>query len=302
MPNGRKKGRTKLAGKYVARRLALAVLALAVVAGGCMVLGYRIAQSEKEPASQGSSAQPEPRSSEPEPEQLSEPDRAEEESVPEAKPVKADEWNLILVNKERPLPEDFQVELEKVVGDFKVDRRILEPLLKMLAAAREDGISLIVCSAHRTVEKQAANFESYMNNLISKGKTEEEAYAETAREINPPGSSEHHTGLAVDIVTKDYQALDPGFAGTPAFEWLSLNAEKYGFVLRYPEDKTDITDIDYEPWHYRYVGAEHAAAMNGAGYCLEEYVRMLEQGSRPDTGEPTDGADAGTEDPAGASE
>ena len=91
-----------------------------------------------------------------------------------------------------------------------------------------------------------------------------------------PGTSEHETGLAADIVTPSYQRLDAGYAGTKAAKWLLENAASYGFVLRYPEDKTEITGIDYEPWHYRYVGVEAAKEIMAQGLCLEEYAALRE--------------------------
>ena len=98
----------------------------------------------------------------------------------------------------------------------------------------------------------------------------------TARLIAVPGTSEHETGLAADIVTPSYQRLDAGYAGTKAARWLLENAASYGFVLRYPEDKTEITGIDYEPWHYRYVGVEAAKEIMAQGLCLEEYAALRE--------------------------
>ena len=109
---------------------------------------------------------------------------------------------------------------------------------------------------------------------MAQGMSEEEAYAKTATETAIPGTSEHQTGLAADIVTPTYQMLDAGFADTPAGQWLSEHAAEYGFVLRYPQDKQEITGIIYESWHYRFVGKTHAKLMKESGLCLEEYLQQ----------------------------
>ena len=120
-----------------------------------------------------------------------------------------------------------------------------------------------------------------MNN----GKSKEEAEKITATMIAIPGTSEHHTGLAADIVTPTHQTLDPEFADTDAGKWLQENAAEYGFILRYPEDKQDITEIIYESWHYRYVGVDHAMAIKENGLCLEEYLEILKEGGLEKDGE-----------------
>ena len=109
-----------------------------------------------------------------------------------------------------------------------------------------------------------------------------EAVAAALTLVTRPGFSEHHTGLALDIVTPTYQNLDEGFAETAAFGWLDQNAAEYGFILRYPKNKESVTQINYEPWHYRYVGVEYAKAIKESGYCLEEFlwVTMKDQAAR----------------------
>ena len=144
----------------------------------------------------------------------------------------------------------------------------------MIQAAAEDGVDLMVCSAYRSVEKQQQLFDSSVQRYMAQGMTEEEAYAQTATETAIPGTSEHQTGLAADIVTPTHQTLDPEFADTDAGKWLSEHAHEYGFVQRYPEDKQDITKIIYESWHYRFVGKTHAKLMKESGLCLEEYLQQ----------------------------
>lgn len=198
-----------------------------------------------------------------------------ENQEPEQEAVDWNSWELLLANVDNPLPSDFTVETETVQGNFKMDARVAEAMKQMIADAKEDGVDLMICSAYRSIERQQELFDAEVSNQMSYGKTKEEATAITATMIAIPGTSEHHTGLAADIVTPTHQTLDPEFADTAAGKWLQSHAEDYGFVLRYPEDKQEITQIIYESWHYRYVGLEHAKAMNEQGLCLEEYLEQL---------------------------
>lgn len=190
----------------------------------------------------------------------------------EESPAEAEEDFLLLVNKEHPLPEDFDIQLAAVQGEYRVDARILEPAQRMIADAKADGIDLLVCSAYRPVDSQTRLFNNKVSEYVSAGKTQEEAAVLTAAIIAVPGTSEHHTGLAMDIVTPSYQNLDEGFAQTAAFAWLDEHAADYGFILRYPADKQEETGIIYESWHYRYVGPEIAKEIKEKGVCLEEYL------------------------------
>ncbi|HHY82863.1 MAG TPA: M15 family metallopeptidase [Clostridiales bacterium] len=185
-------------------------------------------------------------------------------------------WNLVLVNSKNPLPSNYSVNLETVQNNHQVDSRIAEYVRNMINDAEHDGVQLLICSSYRSVARQQELFDQQVDKYISAGKSYDEALAETVFGLAMPGHSEHNTGLALDIVTPDYQILDSGFENTKAFEWLDKNAHKYGFILRYPKDKTDITGIKYEPWHYRYVGSEHAAAIKEKGFCLEEYLEQLQ--------------------------
>ena len=189
-----------------------------------------------------------------------------------------DEWQLRLVNSNNPLDKDFTVKLKTVQYNHKVDERIADYLTNMIEDAKNDGVSLLICSSYRSVARQQELFNEEVNKYVSAGKSEDEALAEAAYGVAVPGYSEHSTGLAIDIVTPEYQVLDSGFENTDAFKWLDKNAHKYGFVLRYPKDKTDITRIKYEPWHYRFVGLEHAREMKDAGVCLEEYLSLKKVG------------------------
>lgn len=185
---------------------------------------------------------------------------------------------LILVNAQHPMSEEYApLELEKVQDDYQMDARAAGPMRQMIADAREQGVELKLCSAYRTRARQQVNFQNSVRNYMTMGYSEEQSVMATARLIAEPGTSEHETGLAADIVTPDYQGLDEGYADTAAAKWLLENAASYGFILRYPADKTEITGIDFEPWHYRYVGARAAQEIMAQGLCLEEYVSLRDQ-------------------------
>lgn len=182
---------------------------------------------------------------------------------------------LILVNKDHKLPEDYEVELMTMYD--KVNRAAKEayqPLNDMLAAGRAEGLNFEICSSYRDVKVQERLFQEDVDVLMQQGYTYEEAYAEVERETMPPGHSEHSTGLAFDIVALSYQMLDAGQATTPETLWLHEHCAEYGFILRYPKGKEEITQIDYESWHYRYVGVEAATYIMEQGITLEEYLEL----------------------------
>ena len=213
-----------------------------------------------------------------EPSVPSEPETPEEPSEPEIPSVSSkDDPLLILANVDNPLPEDFEVgELETVQGNYKLDIRAASYAREMIADAKEDGITLQLCSSYRARSLQQTLFDNKYNYYISNGWNEADAYAKTATIIAIPGTSEHQTGLCMDVVTPSYQVLDAGYAETDAAKWLAANAYKYGFILRYPKDKQEITKIIFEPWHYRFVGIENAKLIKDSGLCLEEYLETLE--------------------------
>lgn len=194
-----------------------------------------------------------------------------------------DLWYMMLVNPDNALPNGFFDEVTDRLVSLKsnkarlMDSRCADDMNAMIDAAKKDGVDLLVCSAYRSYEKQDTNFKNKVEELRNEHKndetyTEEKAIAETARIIAVPGTSEHHTGLAADIVTPSYQRLNSGFAKTKAFEWLYAHCAEYGFCLRYMDDKQDITKIIYEPWHYRYVGKEAAQIIMSEHLALEEFL------------------------------
>jgi D-alanyl-D-alanine carboxypeptidase len=201
---------------------------------------------------------------------------AESFSSEEALPVNKNSWELVLVNAEHSLEEEYPVELEAVEG-YQFDKRAAGALREMIAAAERDGIRLILISTYRSFEKSEWNFAQKVQALLEEGYSEEEARLEAQRWVAPPGTSEHNTGLAADIVSGDYfdvygRELETEFEGYQGFRWLYDHCADYGFILRYPDGKEEITGIHYEPWHYRYVGAGHAVAIMERGITLEEYL------------------------------
>lgn len=190
------------------------------------------------------------------------------------KPDFEKDWSLILVNKQYPIDDSYKFELGTIKGDIKSDIRIMESVLGMLQAAREDGVILYICSPYRDYDRQVMLFNRKVNYYIKQGYNSNEAYELASETVAVPGTSEHQIGLAFDFISNDYQTLDAGFARTDAGIWLKNNAADYGFILRYPEDKVNITDIEYEPWHYRYVGNTAHEIMDN-GLCLEEYVKKI---------------------------
>ena len=191
--------------------------------------------------------------------------------MPEAA-VEEDAWQLRLVSAAHPLPEDFEVpELTKLKGGHAIDSRVYPALQQMMDDCRAAGLNPVICSSYRTHDKQEELFQKKVNTLRKQGYSQEEAETEAARWVARPGTSEHETGLAVDIVDKSYQLLDEKQAETPVQQWLMAHCAEYGFILRYPVEKSDLTGIGYEPWHYRYVGVEAAEEISERGICLEEY-------------------------------
>lgn len=182
-----------------------------------------------------------------------------------------DDWRITLVNFEHELPENYELNLTKIDKYREVDSRIVDELNKMLNDMKNDKINNAwVQSAFRSVEYQTEVYNEKINEYIQNGETLENAEKLTQRTINKPGTSEHNLGLAIDFNYVNYD-----FDKTPAYKWLEENAENYGFILRYRKDKENITKVDYEPWHWRYVGVEHAKTINNLDMCLEEYIDYL---------------------------
>lgn len=185
------------------------------------------------------------------------------------------EWYLLLVNFETPLPEDFDTpELIQLRNGHSIDSRAYPALQRMMDDCRAAGLQPLICSSYRSEETQQRLFEKEVQNWQSQGCSQEEAEEQATRWVARPGTSEHQTGLAVDIVDISYQILDQGQEDTAVQRWLIAHCAEYGFILRYPTDKSAFTGVGYEPWHYRYVGIEAAREIMDGGLCLEEYIAL----------------------------
>ena len=185
---------------------------------------------------------------------------------------KAENWELVLVNNDYPLDQKYKPELTEITTDRSVDSRIAEDTKKMLSDASDAGLDMYVVSAYRSYEDQKAVFNETMQEHVNAGNSYIDAYNETKKSVAIPGYSEHSLGLALDIVSNEHQDLDDSQAKTDESKWLAANCYNYGFILRYPPDKSDITGIVYEPWHYRYVGKDVAKEITEKGITLEEYL------------------------------
>lgn len=188
-----------------------------------------------------------------------------------------DNWKTVLVNSTHAMVDGYVPELVTVDNtNFQFDARAAADLNAMLQAARDEGLSPMICSSYRSWERQTALFEKQVEKQQNAGLSYEEAYEKAKTVVAYPGTSEHQTGLAADIVATSHQLLDDSQADTAEQQWLMANCWKYGFVLRYPLGKSEYTSIIYEPWHYRYVGQEVAQYLTENGLCLEEYWQQLE--------------------------
>lgn len=182
-------------------------------------------------------------------------------------------WNLVLVNPDTPLPENYEINVKQLDNGQAVDERCYDALQNMMNDCRRAGLRPVICSSYRTQEKQQMLFDNQVEKWKNKGYSVDEAKMQAGKLVAVPGTSEHQLGLALDIVDISYQLLEEEQENTPTQKWLLENSWKYGFILRYPKDKTDITKISYEPWHYRYVGKKAAKEIFDAKICLEEYLK-----------------------------
>ena len=189
----------------------------------------------------------------------------------------AEEWQLLLVNPWNEMPEDYEVTLKTLPDGNKVDEKAYDDLNAMLEACREAGLRPKICSSYRTQSKQTYLYNNKIARLRSAGYSKAAAQEEAGRWVARPGTSEHQLGLALDIVSQSYQALTKKQEKTQEQKWLMEHCWEYGFILRYPNDKSEITGIGYEPWHYRYVGRDVALDIRDSGLCLEEYLLLREE-------------------------
>lgn len=187
------------------------------------------------------------------------------------------EWNLVLVNYKYPIKSGYVPKLRGVDGRATItfDVRAADALEKMLSDCRAEGLSPLICSAYRTQSIQEKLFNNRVDRYVAQGYSYDKAVELAKTSVAYPGTSEHQLGLAVDIVSLHYQILDEGQLKTKEQQWLMKNCWKYGFILRYPTGKQDITGVIFEPWHYRYVGVEAAKEITEKGITLEEYLGFI---------------------------
>ena len=182
-------------------------------------------------------------------------------------------WNMVLVNGDHPMEEGYVPQLKELEEGLSLDSRIIDAAKEMLADAKKAGLHIDICSAYRSVERQEQVFGESMKERVKDGMSYWDAFNETALNVAIPGTSEHALGLALDLISNQYTELDERQETTAEAKWLKENCHKYGFILRYPPEKTNITGIIYEPWHYRYVGVENATEIMKLGITLEEYLQ-----------------------------
>jgi len=187
---------------------------------------------------------------------------------------------MVLVNHTSKMPDDYTFDTKECGSATAVNKTLqtvaCDAFLSMQKAAADDGVTVWMQSGYRSVKYQTSLYERKTKYYLDKGYDNATAKEKAAAVVNPPGYSEHNCGLAADLNSPEHTGLDEGFEKTAAFRWLCEHAGDYGFILRYPKDAEDKTEIIYEPWHWRYVGVENAAKINASGLCFEEYIEALQ--------------------------
>ena len=190
-----------------------------------------------------------------------------------------DDPRMVLVNHTSKMPDDYTFDTKECGSATAVNKTLqtvaCDAFLEMQKAAAADGVTVWMQSGYRSVKYQTSLYEKKTQYYLNKGYDNAAAKEKAAAVVNPPGYSEHNCGLAADLNSPEHAGLDEGFENTAAFRWLCAHAGDYGFILRYPKDAADKTEIIYEPWHWRYVGGENAARINASGLCFEEYIQTL---------------------------
>ena len=253
---GAKRRRRRKPGSPYPLLLALFVALLSILMLGAQChADYREAVREKEAAEAARKAE--------------EAEAQAAEAARQEQEAKKSSWELTLVNKNHPIPADWQTDVVEIGEERYIDSRIAEQLQKMVddcAAAGYDDV--FINEAYRSHERQQEIWDTTYQEYLAEGYSEEEAYELTGQSVAVPGTSEHELGLAADICSvyfdEEYNA--------PIQTWLRENGWQYGFIQRYPEGKEDITGTKNENWHFRYVGVEAAKEMHDSGQTLEEYL------------------------------
>ena len=209
--------------------------------------------------------------------QTTEPQAVPETKTAEKKPATiipitdAEKWNLAIINIKYPLPDSYAPTLSNAINgsNIQLDSRVSERYAEMYAAAKLSGCVLTPYSGYHSYALQETNYNRKVNFYVNQGISAEEANQKASAQVLPAGCSEHNAGLAMDIVS-----ASSDFINTKEYKWLCENAYNYGFILRYPEDKTALTGMNFEPWHWRYVGTQAAKEMKEKNQCLEEYLGL----------------------------
>lgn len=227
---------------------------------------------------ENSSENQEAQTTEPQTEPVSEePQAVPETKTAEKKPATiipitdAEKWNLAIINTKYPLPDSYAPTLSNAINgsNIQLDSRVSERYAEMYAAAKLSGCVLTPYSGYHSYALQETNYNRKVNFYVNQGISAEEANQKASAQVLPAGCSEHNAGLAMDIVS-----ASSDFINTKEYKWLCENAYNYGFILRYPEDKTAITGMNFKPWHWRYVGTQAAKEMKEKNQCLEEYLGL----------------------------
>lgn len=209
--------------------------------------------------------------------------------TPSLPAVDINSWELRLIDFDHPLGEDFAPpELTLVADNEQVDSRVAPELSRLFSDAQAAGYTIYFCSGYRDYDTQYTIYWNHIDEYQAQGMSLEQAHEQTRLAVQYPGCSEHQSGLCADILESRDQDMEPYIGGSGLMLWLEQNCANYGYVIRYPKDKTEITGIEYEPWHLRYVGHEAAAYMMEHGLCLEEFLALYgETGTAAVTPAPT---------------
>ena len=188
---------------------------------------------------------------------------------------------MVLVNHTHKLADGYTITTKKCGSSTAINKDLqteaADAFFAMQAAAAKDGVDIRMQSGYRSVDYQTRLYNNKTQYYRDQGCSEADARAKAAAIVNPPGYSEHATGLAADLNTPEHTSLDEGFENTAAFRWLCQHAVEYGFILRYPKEAEAVTEITYEPWHWRYVGPENAALISQSGLCFEDAIAVLQK-------------------------
>lgn len=263
------------------RRVAGLTVMLCVAAGG---ISFLLTRRAAIPSASAASAISMPAQSIAEPtvssaENTAAPANALGLTADEARAMLADPL-MVLVNHTSKMPDDYTFDTKECGSATAVNKTLqtaaCDAFLSMQKAAAADGVTVWMQSGYRSVKYQTSLYERKTKYYLDKGYDNAAAKEKAAAVVNPPGYSEHNCGLAADLNSPEHTGLDEGFEKTAAFRWLCEHAGDYGFILRYPKDAEDKTEIIYEPWHWRYVGVENAAKINASGLCFEDYIETLQ--------------------------